>query len=129
VRCCASTSLRAGSAARRCADSTSTTLRARKRCEEAMTMSYPTFNTITISQDGPLAIVTINREAKLNALSSEVISELTQACAALEVSDEIRVVVVTGAGAKAFVAGADISEMVDLTPTQAQAFSEMGGLL
>ncbi|HEY5947287.1 MAG TPA: enoyl-CoA hydratase-related protein, partial [Kofleriaceae bacterium] len=77
----------------------------------------------------PLAIVTINREAKLNALSSEVISELTQACATLEISDEIRVVALTGAGAKAFVAGADISEMVDLTPVQAQAFAEMGGLL
>jgi enoyl-CoA hydratase len=92
-------------------------------------MSYPTFKTIKITQDGPLAIITIDREAKLNALSSEVISELTQACAALEVSDDVRVVTITGAGAKAFVAGADISEMVDLTPTQAQAFAEMGGLL
>jgi len=92
-------------------------------------MSYPTFNTITISQDGPLAIITINREAKLNALSSEVISELTHACATLEVSDEIRVVVVTGAGQKAFVAGADIKEMVELTPPQAHAFSAMGGAL
>jgi enoyl-CoA hydratase len=92
-------------------------------------MSYPTFNTITIHVDGALAIITINRESKLNALSSEVISELTQACASLEISDEIRVVALTGAGPKAFVAGADISEMVDLTPTQAQAFAEMGGLL
>jgi len=92
-------------------------------------MSYPTFNTITITQDGSLAIITINRESKLNALSSVVISEMTQACAALEVSDEIRVVVVTGAGPKAFVAGADISEMQDLSPVQAQAFAEMGGML
>ncbi len=91
-------------------------------------MSYPEYKTIKISVDGPMAIVTINREDKLNALSSEVIGELTQACAALEVSDEVRVVVVTGAG-KAFVAGADISEMVDLSPVQAQAFSEMGGML
>jgi enoyl-CoA hydratase len=56
-------------------------------------------------------------------------SELTQACAALEVSDEIRVVAVTGAGTKAFVAGADIGEMADLSPVQAQAFAEMGGAL
>ncbi|HEY5943872.1 MAG TPA: enoyl-CoA hydratase/isomerase family protein, partial [Kofleriaceae bacterium] len=62
-------------------------------------MSYPEFNTIKITVEGPLAIVTINREAKLNALSSEVISELTQACATLEISDEIRVVALTGAGA------------------------------
>ncbi|HEY5922181.1 MAG TPA: enoyl-CoA hydratase-related protein [Kofleriaceae bacterium] len=92
-------------------------------------MSYPTFNTIKISVEGPLATITIVRESKLNALSSEVISELTQACASLEISDEIRVVTVTGAGQKAFVAGADIAEMVDLTPVQAQAFAEMGGLL
>jgi enoyl-CoA hydratase len=92
-------------------------------------MTYPTFNTIKITVDGPLAIVTIDRESKLNALSSEVISELTHACATLEVSDEIRVVAVTGAGAKSFVAGADISEMQDLSPVQAQAFAEMGGAL
>jgi enoyl-CoA hydratase len=91
-------------------------------------MSYPDFKTIKISVDGSLALVTINREDKLNALSSEVIGELTQAAAALEVSDEVRVVVVTGAG-KAFVAGADISEMQDLSPVQAQAFAEMGGAL
>jgi enoyl-CoA hydratase len=91
-------------------------------------MSYPTFSTIKIDQDGPLAIVTINREAQLNALSSTVMSELTQAAAALEISDEIRVVAVTGAG-KAFVAGADIAEMQELTPPQAQAFSEMGAML
>jgi enoyl-CoA hydratase len=92
-------------------------------------MSYPDFKTIQISVDGSLAIVTINREDKLNALSSEVMGELTQAAAALEVSNDVRVVALTGAGAKAFVAGADISEMVDLSPVQAQAFSEMGGML
>ncbi len=92
-------------------------------------MSDPDFKTIKISVEGPLAIVTINREDKLNALSSEVIGELTQAAAALEVSHDVRVVALTGAGSKAFVAGADISEMVDLSPVQAQAFSEMGGTL
>jgi enoyl-CoA hydratase len=91
-------------------------------------MSYPDFQTIKITQEGPLAIVTINREAQLNALSSTVISELTQAAATLEISDEVRVVAVTGAG-KAFVAGADIAEMQELTPPQAQAFAEMGGAL
>src|SRR5262245_62003993 len=92
-------------------------------------MSYPAFNTITIAVDGPLAIVTINREPQLNALSSEVIRELSQGVATIEISDEIRVVALTGAGAKSFVAGADIAEMVDMTPQQAQAFSEMGGVL
>jgi enoyl-CoA hydratase len=92
-------------------------------------MNYPTFDTIRITQDGPLAIVTIAREPQLNALSSKVIGELTYAVAAIEVSTEIRVVALTGAGDKAFVAGADIAEMQDLTPVQAQAFAEMGGAL
>jgi len=92
-------------------------------------MSYPTFDTIKITQDGPLAIVAIDRPAALNALSTKVISELTQAAASIEVSSDVRVVALTGAGEKAFVAGADIAEMQDLTPVQAQAFSEMGGAL
>jgi len=92
-------------------------------------MTYPTFETLKLSQDGHLAIVTIDREAQRNALSSRVIAELTQAAAAVEEADEVRVVALTGAGDKAFVAGADISEMTDMTPMQAQAFSELGGVL
>lgn len=91
-------------------------------------MSYETFETIKLEIDGALAIVTISREAALNALSSKVLSELTTACGELEVSTDVRVVLLTGAG-KAFVAGADIAEMRDLSPRQAQAFSEMGGAL
>jgi enoyl-CoA hydratase len=90
-------------------------------------MTYPTFDTIKLAQDGPLAIVMISRPDALNALSSKVMGELAQAAAALEVSTDIRVVALTGAGDKAFVAGADIAEMADLTPMQAQAFAEMGG--
>jgi enoyl-CoA hydratase len=92
-------------------------------------MTYPSFETIKIAQDGTLAIITIDRPAALNALSSRVISDLTQAVATLEISDEIRVVALTGAGEKAFVAGADIAEMQDLTAVQAEAFSAMGGAL
>ena len=57
------------------------------------------------------------------------ISELTHAVGELEISQDVRVVILTGAGDKAFVAGADISEMLELTPNQARAFSEMGGAL
>ncbi|MBA3541982.1 MAG: enoyl-CoA hydratase/isomerase family protein [Deltaproteobacteria bacterium] len=92
-------------------------------------MSYEAFETIKIEIEGPLAIVRIAREAALNALSSQVIAELTAAAGELELSDEVRVIALTGAGDKAFVAGADIAEMVELTPIQAQAFSEMGGAL
>src|ERR1041384_908342 len=91
-------------------------------------MSYETFETIQVAVDGALATVTVAREAALNALSSKVIAELTEACAELEVSTDVRAVIVTGAG-KAFVAGADIAEMRELSPRQAQAFSEMGGAL
>ncbi len=92
-------------------------------------MSYEAFETIKIEIEGPLAIVRIAREAALNALSSQRIAELTAAAGELELSDEVRVIALTGAGDKAFVAGADIAEMVELTPIQAQAFSEMGGAL
>ncbi len=92
-------------------------------------MSYDSFETLKISIDGPIAIVTITREAALNALSSNVIGELAHAAGELEISTDIRVVILTGAGDKAFVAGADIAEMVDMTPVQARAFSEMGGAL
>jgi enoyl-CoA hydratase len=90
---------------------------------------YESFETLKISVDGPLATVTIAREPQLNALSSKVIAELVTACAALEEAHEVRVVILTGAGDKAFVAGADIAEMLELTPRQAQAFAEMGGAL
>jgi len=92
-------------------------------------MSYEAFETIKVEVAGALAIVTVAREPALNALSSQVIAELTAACGELEVSAEVRVVILTGAGDKAFVAGADIAEMRELTPLQAQAFAEMGGAL
>ncbi len=87
-----------------------------------------TYDTLTVEQDGPLGIVTIRREAALNALSSRVIADLTHAAAELELAADVRVVAVTGAG-KAFVAGADIAEMKDLGPAAAQTFAEMGGNL
>jgi len=91
-------------------------------------MSYESFETIQISVDGAVATVTVSREAQLNALSSKVLTELTHAVGELEVSTDVRVVILTGAG-KAFVAGADIAEMAEMTPVQARAFAEMGGAL
>jgi len=88
-----------------------------------------TFETIKIGVDGRLAVVIINREPQLNALSSTVMRELTAAVEMLDNDDSVRVVALTGAGEKAFVAGADISEMQTLAPAQAQAFAEQGGKL
>ena len=84
---------------------------------------------IHVKLEDQYALITIDRPKALNALSSAVLSELTTAASELELSDEARVVVITGAGDKAFVAGADISEMRDLGPMQAEALAEMGGNL
>lgn len=91
-------------------------------------MSFAAYEHIKVEVTGPVALVTINREKALNALSSGVISELTHVAHAIEGEASIRVVVVTGAG-KAFVAGADISEMQELPPAKAQQFAENGGKL
>ncbi|MCX5748363.1 MAG: enoyl-CoA hydratase-related protein [Proteobacteria bacterium] len=90
-------------------------------------MSYSAYETLKITVQGPLAIVRIDRPAALNALSSKVMSELAQCAGELELNDDLRVICLTGGGEKAFVAGADIAEMAELTPIQAQAFAEMGG--
>ena len=89
-------------------------------------MTYSSFETIKVSVENGLAIVTISREAALNALSSHVIAELTAVSGELEISDDVRVVALTGAGEKAFVAGADISEMSQMTPEQAGSFVKNG---
>ncbi|HWO21247.1 MAG TPA: enoyl-CoA hydratase-related protein [Kofleriaceae bacterium] len=92
-------------------------------------MSYESFETLKVAVDGAIATVTIDREPVLNALSSKVISELTHLAGELEISEEVRVVILTGAGDKSFVAGADIHEMQDMTPVHAAAFAQMGGAL
>jgi enoyl-CoA hydratase len=85
--------------------------------------------TLEISRQGGLAVVTVNREKALNALSSMVMAELVLAAAELEGDPIVRVVALTGAGAKAFVAGADISEMAQMTAEQAASFVKKGSLV
>lgn len=80
-------------------------------------MSY---ETLLAETDDRLATVTINRPDKLNALSAQVIAELTSAFEALEADDSVGAVVVVGAGTRAFVAGADIAELRQMTPTSAR---------
>ena len=69
---------------------------------------------ISVTWDGDLAIVTVDRQEKLNALNAEVFSELGQAFDSLRYDDKVRGVIVTGAGEKAFVAGADIGELAKM---------------
>lgn len=70
--------------------------------------------------------VTINREQKLNALNKEVLSELAHVIAFAEKTAEIRGVIITGAGEKAFVAGADISEFQHYTLAEGKALAKNG---
>ncbi len=78
-------------------------------------MSY---QTILVDVDGGVAVVTVNRPDKRNALNSQVRSETVAALDALRDDDSVRVVVFTGAGEKAFVAGADIGEFAQRTPLE-----------
>ncbi|MCA9673591.1 MAG: enoyl-CoA hydratase/isomerase family protein [Kofleriaceae bacterium] len=87
------------------------------------------YENLTIEVDGPMALITIRREPQLNALSTTVLAELTTAVGELELVDDVRLVAITGAGDKAFVAGADIAEMQELSPILAERFAELGGAL
>ncbi len=69
---------------------------------------------VRVEWDGDLAVVIIDRRDKLNALNSEVIAELGQVFAELRGDDDVRAVILTGAGEKAFVAGADIGELATM---------------
>ena len=73
-----------------------------------------------------VATITINRPKALNALNSDVIAELCDAAVKCKTDDAVKAVIVTGAGEKSFVAGADIAQMADLRPQQAMEFMEAG---
>jgi len=81
---------------------------------------------VLTSRDGAVATVTVNRPAVLNALDARTVLTLTGVMADLGRDEEIRCVVLTGAGDRAFVAGADIDELARLTPTGARAVSVAG---
>ena len=84
------------------------------------------FTQLIVADDGALRRITINRPDKLNALDATVIDELTRAFDAAAVDEAVRVVVLTGAGPKAFVAGADIAAMSTLGVVDAREFSLRG---
>ncbi len=87
----------------------------------------PEYKFITVEKKGEgVAQVTINRPDVLNALNVDVLKELECAFYELEQGGDVKVVVLTGAGEKAFVAGADIAYMKDLGPTGAENFAELG---
>lgn len=84
------------------------------------------YRNLEIANRGAVRTITVNRPDKLNALNRDTLNELTLAFAQAAQDDDVRAVVLTGAGEKAFVAGADIAEMNGYTPVQAQGFSRAG---
>jgi enoyl-CoA hydratase len=83
-------------------------------------------DSLLLERDGPVATVTFNRPHVRNALNAETLAALRETMRELEADDRVRVVILTGAGDKAFVAGADINELAVQTPTSARAFALAG---
>jgi enoyl-CoA hydratase len=90
-------------------------------------MKLYNFDTLLLETDeNGIAVLTVNRPDKLNALNNTVLDELEKAVKKIEKDEEIRAVVVTGAGEKAFVAGADIKELNTLNKKQGEKQSVRG---
>ena|SRR5688572_18494014 len=87
------------------------------------------YNTLLTSLENGIFFITINRPDKMNALNKEVLEELNTAMEEVYGNDEIKSSVITGAGNKAFVAGADISEFMDLLPELAPDMAKKGQMI
>lgn len=83
------------------------------------------FNTLKLEINKAIATITLTREKSLNALNSEVFTDLNKALSIVEDNNNLRALIITGSG-KAFVAGADISEMSGMSPEQANKFASVG---
>lgn len=80
---------------------------------------------INYEAEGAVAVLTINRPKALNALNSAVLDEINETLDAIDL-DTVRALIITGAGEKSFVAGADIGEMSTLTKAEGEAFGKKG---
>jgi enoyl-CoA hydratase len=85
-----------------------------------------TYENLLVENDGGVAVLTINRPKALNAMNQATLRELKAAIEALDADPAVQVVIVTGSGEKAFVAGADISEMAGFGPQQAEEHARRG---
>ena len=85
-----------------------------------------TFENLVVDRIDDLAVVTVNRPKVLNALNASTIGELREAVGTLGADGTVRAVIVTGAGKKAFVAGADIVELAQLEPVRARELAQRG---
>ena len=87
------------------------------------------FNNLLIDIKNSIATLTINRERKLNALNKETIQELHDAFSVLDLDKTTKVIILTGSGTKAFVAGADISEFANFDVSQGEKLAKNGQTL
>ncbi|MGI6226212.1 MAG: short-chain-enoyl-CoA hydratase [Peptococcales bacterium] len=81
---------------------------------------------INLKVENDIAEITINRPKALNALNSQTLQELASVVEEVSQNQDVKVVIITGSGEKAFVAGADISEMCEKKPIEARSFSRLG---
>lgn len=84
------------------------------------------YSNILVSIDGGCGYITINRESKMNALNGATLQELSDALNKLEAAEDVKGLIITGEGQKAFVAGADIQEFVGLGGDEASALARRG---
>jgi len=84
------------------------------------------FDNLLLEREDALAILTLNRPVVLNALNTSTLDELRRAVLEIKHDANVRVLIITGAGEKAFAAGADIKELARLTPTEAKALAARG---
>lgn len=84
------------------------------------------FDNLLLERDGAVAVVTLNRPRVLNALDTQTLDELRRAVLDVKHDDAVRCVIVTGAGEKSFVSGADIQQLAALTATEAKAYAANG---
>lgn len=85
-----------------------------------------TFENLLVARENGIATVSINRTAKLNALNRDTISELHQAFSDLKLDDSVKVIILTGSGEKAFVAGADIAEFAHFSVEEGAQLAAKG---
>ena len=84
------------------------------------------FENLLVEQSGAVAIVTVNRPKVLNALNAPTMDELRRVALQMKRDDNVRVVILTGAGEKSFIAGADINELAVQTPTSGREHALRG---
>ena len=84
------------------------------------------YENILVSTEESVMTITINRPSQLNALNSATIQELNKALALADINADVRAIVITGSGEKAFVAGADIKEFADYSVEQGRLLSALG---